>query len=77
VTLRLARDGCGIRCTVADDGVGFSPGTGGTGGLGLIGIGERLEAVSGTLDLESHPGLGTSLTVVIPLDGDGTEGPPR
>jgi PAS domain S-box-containing protein len=77
VTLRLARDGRSIRCTVADDGVGFTPGTGGTGGLGLIGIGERLEAVAGTLDLESHPGLGTSLTVVIPLDGDDPEGPAR
>jgi signal transduction histidine kinase len=77
VTVQLLREPGGIRCAVSDDGVGFTPGTVGTRGLGLIGIRERLEAVAGTLDLESHPGAGTRLTVAIPIDAAGSENPAR
>ena len=45
-------------------------GTGGASleaGTGMLGISDRVEAVGGTLELESPPGAGTTLTMRIPL----------
>ena len=39
----------------------------GSGGLGLLGIRERVALLGGTLDVESAPGSGTTLFVRIPL----------
>ena len=36
-------------------------------GLGLISMGERLEAIGGTLEIRSKPGAGTRLEVSVPL----------
>ena len=36
-------------------------------GTGMLGISDRVEAVGGTLELESPPGAGTTLTMRIPL----------
>jgi signal transduction histidine kinase len=61
--------------TIEDDGVGFdtsaeqtgaSSGMHRHGGLGLIGIRERVTDLRGTLRLESTPGKGTRLTVELP-----------
>ncbi len=58
--------------TVSDDGHGGAdPGS----GTGLIGLGQRVAAVDGTLEVDSPPGAGTRLTVRLPL-GLGTA-PPR
>jgi signal transduction histidine kinase len=38
------------------------------GSLGLIGIRERLNAVGGTLQIDSAPGRGTKLQVKIPVE---------
>jgi signal transduction histidine kinase len=54
-----------LRIEVRDDGVGGASTTG--GGSGLIGLKDRIEAVSGRLDVASTPGAGTTLTVTIPL----------
>ena len=61
-----------VRMIVEDDGCGFCPpGTGPIGmptkRLGLLGIRERLSLVSGTLEIESAPGLGCTLFVRVPL----------
>jgi PAS domain S-box-containing protein len=48
---------------VADDGVG---GADERGGSGLRGLGDRVEALGGTLDLVSPPGAGTRLRARIP-----------
>jgi signal transduction histidine kinase len=59
---------------VHDDGVGFSPGSGGTdgnGGLGLPGMRERVEALGGRLAVESAPGRGTTVAVTVPAEGFG------
>ncbi len=48
---------------VADDGVGGAF----TGGSGLLGLEDRLEAVGGRLHVSSPPGGGTTLRVEIPL----------
>ncbi|MGZ5394909.1 MAG: histidine kinase, partial [Mycobacterium sp.] len=52
--------------TISDDGVGGAV----TGnGSGLIGLKDRVEAVSGRLEIASPAGAGTTLEVAIPLDG--------
>jgi signal transduction histidine kinase len=54
-----------LRVTVRDDGVGGAdPGC----GSGLLGLKDRVEALGGTLDLESGRTLGTSLIVELPLE---------
>jgi signal transduction histidine kinase len=56
--------------TIEDDGVGFAPGgtrrADGTGGLGLVGIRERVAQLHGTFRLESSAGKGTRVTVEVP-----------
>jgi len=37
----------------------------------LIGINERVRLMNGKLELQSSPGAGTRLEVIIPLDEDG------
>jgi len=55
-----------LRLEVRDDGVGgAAPG----GGSGLIGLGDRVEALGGTLELDSPRGAGTSLRVTLPFTG--------
>ena len=52
---------------VEDDGRGFSPTQAHGGGLGLVGMRERVASVNGALDIESKRGAGTRLAVEIPL----------
>ncbi|HTO26152.1 MAG TPA: GAF domain-containing protein [Gaiellaceae bacterium] len=54
-----------VRVTVRDDGVGFDP-VARTDGFGLLGMRERVELLDGTLRLESEPGAGTTVDVVLP-----------
>jgi signal transduction histidine kinase len=68
VTIRAeALDGA-LMLRVADDGVG---GADTTRGSGLRGLADRVAAVDGTLEVESPPGRGTTLTCWIPLSGQG------
>jgi NarL family two-component system sensor histidine kinase YdfH len=53
---------------VRDDGVGFDPAQIGAGHYGLIGLRERARLIGGTLNIESAPGQGTTLTVSLPLE---------
>jgi signal transduction histidine kinase len=55
-----------IRVTIADDGVGGADFTGGTG---LVGLKDRVEALSGQIYLESPGGAGTTVRVELPLSG--------
>ena len=67
-TVRISvvdRDGC-IELTVVDDGVGFTPPTNVSPGLGLIGMEERVRELGGTLRVQAAPGSGTSIRAVIP-----------
>jgi signal transduction histidine kinase len=52
---------------VIDDGVGGANVSGGTGMLGLV---DRVEALAGSFRVESRPGRGTRLVAEIPLSGD-------
>jgi signal transduction histidine kinase len=53
-----------LKVSVSDDGVG---GASPTGGSGLIGLKDRVEALGGSLALESPPDAGTKLYAVLPL----------
>ncbi|MFD6157391.1 GAF domain-containing protein [Nocardia sp. NPDC060256] len=53
-----------LHLSVRDDGVG---GADATGGSGLIGLIDRVEALGGQLQITSHPGCGTTLFARIPI----------
>ena len=53
--------------SVKDDGVGFEPRTRNRGGLGLLGMAERIKKLGGELQVVSHPGQGTSILAKMPL----------
>ncbi|MEJ2708578.1 MAG: PAS domain S-box protein [Anaerolineales bacterium] len=58
-----------LMLSIEDDGRGFNPGavsTGRKGGIGLIGIRERLELIGGQLEIVTQPGSGTQLIARIP-----------
>jgi signal transduction histidine kinase len=54
-----------VRVKVADDGVGGAEFSGGTG---LLGLKDRVDALSGRIDLHSPPGGGATLRVTLPLN---------
>ena len=56
--------GSALRITVRDDGDG---GAGFSGGTGLAGLKDRVEALGGLMVLHSPPGGGTSLHVELPV----------
>jgi signal transduction histidine kinase len=55
-----------LHMSIRDDGTG---GADTAQGSGLIGLKDRVEALSGHFKVESRPGNGTSLYVTIPVDG--------
>jgi signal transduction histidine kinase len=57
-------DGCGFGTTLAPEHIGKHAG----GGLGLAGMRERLLLVGGELEVESSPGVGTTVFARIPYD---------
>lgn len=67
VTVHLGGSPEGLALTIADDGVGFDVDAAWGKGLGLISMGERLEAVGGTFTIVSTPGEGTKVNVFVPL----------
>jgi PAS domain S-box-containing protein len=64
VTIDVVREDGAAIVEVADDGVGgVDPGT----GSGLLGLSDRVEALSGRLEVESPPGAGTRVRAIIPV----------
>jgi len=70
-TVTLMTDGSGqLKIVIADDGQGFAPRSERNGrarALGLTSMRERVEALGGTLQVNSQPGSGTQVTAAIPL----------
>jgi len=56
-----------VYVTVCDDGIGFQSGDLSARGLGLIGMGERVKKLGGTLAISSQVQKGTLLAVRLPL----------
>lgn len=70
VSLKLRGEEARMR--IADRGVGFDAGElSQIGGLGLLGMRERVELIGGRLELESRVGYGTEISVAIPLPAPG------
>jgi signal transduction histidine kinase len=69
VSVHVNGDGEQIALVVADDGRGFDVSSAWGKGLGLISMGERVEAIGGTFAIHSTPGAGTRLEVNVPLAG--------
>jgi signal transduction histidine kinase len=67
VAIHLRGGAEALEIEVADDGQGFDVQKAYGGGLGLISMSERLEAVGGRLDLVSAPGEGTRVRATVPL----------
>jgi signal transduction histidine kinase len=65
VQVEVRRETAGILLSVLDDGSGFD--TGRVHGLGLRGMEERVRHLGGTFEIESHPGRGTKVQIVLPL----------
>jgi len=75
----LAFLGTEVTMDIYDDGAGFDPdaaaaaahaGGGDGGGFGLRSLRERVDALNGSLELESAPGEGTVVAIRLPLAGE-------
>lgn len=62
-----------LTVSVVDDGKGFEEDSlmKSEGRYGLAIMRERAESVGGVFELESQPGIGTKISVAVPLDGEG------
>jgi signal transduction histidine kinase len=60
-TVSLSQTDGALTFAVTDDGVGFVVGERGSGGTGLRGMADRLEAIGGALEIRSAPGEGTTI----------------
>lgn len=73
VTVSLAQQAGQVRLLVTDDGQGFEllavtgrPAIKDGGGLGLVGMRERVDRLGGSLIIQSEPGAGTTVSVTLP-----------
>ena len=79
--VRLSRSDSDIRLQVQDNGHGIDPDRAGKGRtFGLLGMRERATMVGGELVIDSTPGAGTSIVMIVPcrpagLDTSGSELP--
>jgi signal transduction histidine kinase len=64
VTVSAVMDGQRLRVEVVDDGVG---GAEPSGGSGLRGLGDRVQAFGGSLQVVSRPGEGTRVLAELPV----------
>jgi len=70
VKVRLWRNSRSLHLIVADLGRGFDAKTAfASSGLGLLSIRERVRMMSGELEIESTPDLGTKIHVCVPMNG--------
>jgi signal transduction histidine kinase len=78
ILVRLKRKGDLLRLEVQDDGVGFDVAAveasyDQRGSLGMVNLRERAEMVNGVLRIDSVPGKGTRVAVIIPLTIEAAE----
>lgn len=71
--IRLHSDGLRLSVSVSDDGIGIAPdwsqrGVSRDGGFGLVSAQAQMQALGGTLALESGAGSGTLATLTLPLE---------
>lgn len=67
VSLQVQTDDAALQIVVSDNGVGFDPGNALQPGVGLVGMRERVSAVSGSMEILSRTGGGTKVMICLPL----------
>jgi signal transduction histidine kinase len=67
VSVLLTRADGRIKAVIEDDGKGFDPAAPDGGGIGLVGMRERIELLDGTLTVESSATSGTTVAVEVPV----------
>ena len=82
ITVRFWKEDNLFVAMVQDDGHGFdvqevNSDYSSRGSLGMINMRERADRIDGSLKLESAPGQGTAVTLVVPLDKHGRQVPSR
>jgi signal transduction histidine kinase len=75
VSVSLQRRGSAVQIVIEDDGVGLANSMQpenniAEGGFGLFSIEERMSDLSGSLEIESHPGRGVRAILTVPLESD-------
>jgi signal transduction histidine kinase len=74
LALSLCQEPGQISLEVSDDGAGFDREAVDTGTqLGIHGMRERAELVGGTLTVDSQPGQGTTIRLVVPIEVESEE----
>jgi PAS domain S-box-containing protein len=77
VWIRMTREEQELSISVHDDGRGFGEANGASSSsgsrMGIIGMRERAELLGGTLDFETVPGAGTTITMRIPQSATNSE----
>lgn len=68
VNVRLVATPVEVKLSIEDDGNGFDPSEPSGGRHGLVGMRERMEILGGSLDVQSKPGVGTTIVASIPLE---------
>lgn len=72
IRLAIKREGASVTAAIEDDGDGFVVTRPRAQGLGLLGIKERVQELSGTVHITSAPKKGTRIFVQIPVAGAAT-----
>ncbi len=67
VSVVLVRKPSAVAAVIEDDGRGFDPATVRDGGIGLVGMRERVALLDGRLLVESSEGSGTTLVAEVPI----------
>jgi len=67
VSVVLTEKNGSVSVVVEDDGVGFEPERARDGGLGLVGMRERIGLLGGRVVIESRPGAGTTFVAEVPV----------
>ena len=67
VSISVARRDSSVAAVIEDDGDGFDPRVVREGGVGLLGMRERLALLDGRVEIESRPGAGTTLVAEVPF----------
>ncbi|MDT4924225.1 MAG: hypothetical protein QOG01_1938, partial [Pseudonocardiales bacterium] len=65
IDVALATVNSSLVLSIRDDGIG---GADPTGGSGLVGLADRVEALGGSVEVRSRPGRGTHITAELPLE---------
>jgi signal transduction histidine kinase len=67
ISVSVGRRGSAVAAVIEDDGAGFDPAASRDGGVGLLGMRERLALLDGHLEVESSAGSGTTIVAEVPL----------